>query len=84
MEAPSAVELPPIVATEVTPLAGTAADVHVVPLEVRTFPVVPGAIACKALVPFPNKTLLAVSVAAPVPPLATGRIPVTLVLRSVV
>ena len=31
----------------------------------------------------PNKTLFAVSVAAPVPPLATGKVPVTLVVRSI-
>ena len=82
MEAPFAVELPKA-ATEVTPLAGGAADVQVVPLEISILPVVPGATACKALVPLPNKTLLSVRVAAPVPPLFTGRVPVTLVVRSI-
>ena len=31
--------------------------------------------------PLPSKTLLAVRVVAPVPPLATGRVPVTLVVK---
>ena len=34
------------------------------------------------LVPLPNKMSLAVKAGAPVPPLATGRMPVTLVVRS--
>ena len=42
----------------------------------------PGATACNALVPLPNKTLLAVKVAAPVPPLATGKVPVTPVVNG--
>jgi hypothetical protein len=37
-------------------------------LEVSTLPLVPGATACKADVPLPKRTLLAVSVVAPVPP----------------
>jgi len=56
-----------------------AVDAQVVPFEVRTLPDVLGAITCKADVPLPSKTLFAVSVAAPVPPLATGKVPVTLV-----
>ena len=47
-------------------------DVHVVPLEDKTFPAVPGATNKGVLAPLPNKTLLDVSVVAPVPPLATG------------
>jgi len=42
-----------------------------VPLEVNTFPDVPGATVCGAEVPLPKRTLLAVNVAAPVPPWAT-------------
>ena len=44
--------------------------VHVVPLEVSTFPVVPGATASRAPVPLPSNTLLDVNVANPVPPCA--------------
>lgn len=51
-----------------------AADVHVVPLEVRTFPDVPGATKLTALVPFPRITLFDVKLAAPVPPLVTARL----------
>jgi hypothetical protein len=54
-----------------------AAEVHVVPLEVKTFPVVPGATKLTAEVPLPRITLLDVKVVAPVPPLATGSVPVT-------
>jgi hypothetical protein len=61
---------------------GGAAEAQVVPLEVKTFPELPGATACRALVPLPNNTLLAVNVAAPVPPLATGSVPVTPVVRG--
>jgi hypothetical protein len=63
---------------EKPPPAG-AVDAQVVPLEVRTFPDVLGAITCKADVPLPSKTLFAVKVAEPVPPLATGNVPVTFV-----
>jgi len=48
-----------------------AADVHVVPLEVNTLPLVPGATTCSALVPLPKSTLFAVNEVAPVPPCAT-------------
>jgi hypothetical protein len=41
-----------------------------------------GATSKGADVPLPSKTLLAVRVVAPVPPLATGRVPVTFVVRS--
>ena len=57
--------------------APPAADVHVEPLLVSTFPDVLGATNATALVPLPRMTLLAVSVAAPVPPFATGSVPVT-------
>lgn len=55
---------------------------HVVPLLVNTFPLVQGATTCSALVPFQSSTLLAVRVVAPVPQLATGRVPVTPVVRG--
>ena len=61
----------------VAPLAAGVADCHVVPLDVSTFPDVLGATTCSADVPLPSRTLFAVNVAAPVPPLATGRVPVT-------
>lgn len=63
---------------------GAAALVHVVPLLVRTLPLVLGATACNADVPLPRSTLFAVSVAAPVPPLATGSVPETSVVRLTV
>jgi hypothetical protein len=53
-------------------------EVHVVPLLVKTLPVVPGATNCTADVPLPRRTLLAVRVAAPVPPLVTAKTPVEL------
>ena len=56
-----------------------AAEDHVVPLEVSTLPDAPGATNCTADVPLPRSTLFAVSAAAPVPPFATGKVPVTLV-----
>jgi len=65
----------------VIPLAAGAVDCQVVPFEVRTLPAVLGATTCKAEVPLPKRTLFAVNVAAPVPPLATGRVPVTLVVK---
>ena len=55
-----------------------ADELQVVPLDVNTLPVAPGATTCKALAPLPNKTLLSVNVVAPVPPLATATVPVTL------
>lgn len=56
-------------------------DAQVEPLEVSTLPFEPGATNKGAEVPLPKRTLLAVSVAAPVPPLATGSVPVTLVAK---
>jgi hypothetical protein len=56
------------------PVAG-AALVHAVPLLVSKLPVVPGATEVTADVPLPIRTLLAVSVVAPVPPFATPRVP---------
>jgi hypothetical protein len=64
------------------PLAAAAALVHAVPLLVSTLPLVLGATAVTALVPLPMRTAFAVSVAAPVPPLATGNVPVTPVVRD--
>jgi hypothetical protein len=61
---------------------GGAADCQVVPLLVSKFPDAPGATAWKVDVPLPSRTLLAVKVAAPVPPLATGKVPVTPVVRG--
>ena len=43
------------------------------PLEVSKFPEVPGATVCNGDVPLPSKTALAVSVDTPVPPSATVR-----------
>ena len=54
---------------------------QVEPLEVSTFPAVPGATACSAPVPLPISTLFSGSVFDPVPPLATGRMPVTSTVR---
>jgi len=48
---------------------------QVVPFEVSTFPEEPGDTKVGTLVPLPNKTLFAVSVARPVPPPATAFIP---------
>jgi hypothetical protein len=67
--------------------AGTApadgvVDCQVVPFEVRIFPDVLGATNWTADVPLPKTTLLAVRVAAPVPPLATGSVPVTPVVKG--
>ena len=56
-------------------LVGNAVLCHVVPFEVRTLPLVPGATACRALVPLPRRTLLAARVVAPVPPLAMDSVP---------
>ena len=48
------------------------------------FPEVPGATTCSALVPLPNRTLLAVRVVAPVPPLATTSVPANVNVPEVV
>ena len=66
----------------VEPPPPPAALVQVVPLEVRTLPVVPGATNSGALVPLPKMTLLAVRFARLVPPLAIGRVPVTPVVNG--
>jgi hypothetical protein len=58
------------------PPAAAAALVHVVPFDVRTLPDEPGATNCRAAVPLPSRTLLAVRAVAPVPPDATGKVPV--------
>jgi hypothetical protein len=52
-------------------------------LDVSTLPVVLGATNNGAEVPLPRITLLAVSVVAPVPPLAIGRTPVTCDVRLI-
>jgi hypothetical protein len=49
-----------------------------VPLDVSTLPFVPGATNNGADVPLPRMTLLAVKVDAPVPPLATAKVPVVM------
>ena len=64
------------------PVAAAAELAHAEPVLVRTLPAVPGATAVTALVPLPTSTAFAVSVAAPVPPLATGNVPVTPVVRG--
>ena len=51
---------------------GAAALVQVEPLDVKTLPFEPGATKAGVDVPLPKMTLLAVRVASPVPPLATG------------
>jgi hypothetical protein len=61
------------------PLAAAAALVQVDPFDVRILPDEPGATNVTAEVPAPKMTLAEVSVDAPVPPLATGRVPVILV-----
>jgi len=65
----------------VKPGAG-ATEVQFVPFDVNTLADVPGATNCTADVPLPITILLAVRVLAPVPPLATGRVPVTPVVRG--
>jgi len=57
----------------VTPLAGAAALVQVVPFDVRRLPVVLGATNVGLDVPAPRITLLAVNVPKPVPPEVTAR-----------
>lgn len=69
-----------LLADRETPEAGVL-DCQVVPLLVSTLPLVLGATKVGADVPLPKMTLLAVSVVRLVPPLATGRVPVTLVAR---
>ena len=59
-----------------------AAEVQVLPSEVNTLPLAPGATVCRALAPFPNKTLLVTRVELPVPPLITVNIPVTPVVNG--
>ena len=46
--------------------------VQVAPSLTSTFPAVPGATSCTALVPLPSTTELAVNELVPVPPLDTG------------
>ena len=52
------------------------------PLLTSTFPLVPGLKDVIADVPLPIRTALAVCVVAPVPPLATGKVPVIADVRS--
>ena len=66
----------------VTPDAAGAVDCHVVPLEVNTLPAVLGATNKGDDVPLPKMTLLAVRVVRLVPPLATGKVPVTPVVKG--
>jgi hypothetical protein len=56
--------------------------VQVVPFEVSRFPEAPGATNVGLLAPLPRMTLLAVNVVSPVPPLPTGKAPVTFAVRS--
>ena len=58
-----------------------ATEFQVVPFDVSTLADVPGATNCTADVPLPNTTLLRVKAVAPVPPLPTGSVPVTLVVK---
>ena len=64
------------------PLAAGAVEAQVVPFEVNTLPVVPGATTCKAEPLLPNKTLFTANVVEPVPPLPTGSVPVTPVVNG--
>jgi hypothetical protein len=57
------------------PPAAAAAEVHVEPSDLSMLPLEPGATKVTALVPLPKITLLAVSVAAPVPPAVTAVTP---------
>ena len=78
VDVPVATEIGAVPVTLVT-LDGSAVLCHVVPFEVRTLPLVPGATVWTALVPLPRITLLATSVVAPVPPLATVSVPEVIV-----
>ena len=78
VDVPVATEIGAVPETLVT-LSGSAVLCHVVPFEVRTLPPVPGATVWTALVPLPSITLFAASVVAPVPPLATVRVPEVMV-----
>jgi hypothetical protein len=59
-----------------------AVDVQIVPSEVSTLPEVPGETVFKADILLPNKTPLEVKELEPVPPFATGKVPVTPVVRG--
>ena len=54
-------------------------DIQLVPLDVTTLPLVPGANVSNGFVPLPISKLFKASVAEPVPPLLTDTIPDTLV-----
>ena len=72
-----------VAATLVTvPEVAGAVDDHVVPLLVSTLPDVLGATNVGADAPLPKMTLLAVRVVRLVPPLATGRVPLTSAARA--
>ena len=71
---------PVVPAENVVPAAGVV-EVQAEPFEVNTLPLEPGATKVTLDVPLPINTLFAVSVVSPVPPEATGRVPVTLVCK---
>ena len=75
VKAPELGVVEPIVPGTAQLVVAAVALVHVVPLDIRTLPLAPGATACNALVPPPRSTLLAASVVVPVPPLATDKVP---------
>jgi len=79
---PSVVRNLPLLLVCVGSVIGAAADTQVDPLLVRILPFVPGATTCNALVPLPNRTLLAVNEVDPVPPLPTGKIPLIFVVNE--
>jgi hypothetical protein len=58
------------------PLDGTE-EIQVVPLDVNTFPLLPGETNLIVDVPFPSNTLLAVNDERPVPPLPATNVPAT-------
>ena len=66
----------------VHPDAAGVEEAHVVPLLVSTLPELLGATNVGADAPLPKMTLFAVRVARLVPPLATGRVPVTPVVSG--
>jgi hypothetical protein len=64
-------------------VAGKAEDTHEVPLLDKTLPEVLGATEVTAEVPLPINTAFEVMVVAPVPPLATGRVPETPLAKGI-
>jgi hypothetical protein len=68
---------------ELTVVAGAVLS-HTVPLDVKRFPDVPGATNVGAEAPLPKITLFAVSVESPVPPSATARSVIPVIVPPVI